>query len=84
MKIVLFLPWLRSEASIGQKKVFFGKFRGSEFSFWSICAEQKFERNVLDAEALLKTGAILSKLSENKPNLGCCSKAFGKVCKGPN
>ena len=45
---------------------------------------QKFERSVLDAKALLKTGAILSKLSENKPNLGCCSKAFGKVCKGAN
>ena len=47
-------------------------------------AEQKLDRNVSDAEALLKTGAILSKLSETKPNLECCSKAFGKVCKGAN
>ena len=39
------------------------------------------DRNVSDAEALLKTGAILSRLSENKPNIECCSKAFGRVCK---
>ena len=45
-------------------------------------AKQKLEWNVFDAKGLLKTGTIFSRPSENKLNLGCCSKAFGRFWKG--